>query len=135
PAAGNEGAEDRRNVGAEYTEGSPRKDRKWDAVLCASMGVEKHGYQYQDIAQEHGEESLLPVHATGNHAAREHVGWDVHAHGNPEGSVVVGAPSAALGRDGGEVLIIERAVANRCFQQRSGIGVGHWQRTVIFIPL
>src|SRR6202795_3154175 len=72
------------------------------------MRVQQHGNQHQDVAEKNGEERLLPVHAAGDHSAGEHVGGDVHAHGDPESGVVVGAPGAALARDRSKVLVVER---------------------------
>src|SRR6266851_452358 len=109
PAAGDEGAQNRRHIGAQNTKGGARKNREGDAILRTGVRVQEHGNQHQHVAEKDGEERLLPVHPAGDHAASEHVGGDVHTHGNPQGGIVVGAPGAALAGDRGEVLIIERA--------------------------
>src|SRR6266702_4217772 len=108
PAAGDKSTQDGGDVGAENAEGSTSENRKRDTVLRARMGVQKHGDQHKEVAEKNGEERLLPVHAAGDHAAGEHVGGNVHAHGNPQGGVVVSAPSAALARDRSEILVVER---------------------------
>ena len=83
PSAGNQGAKDCRDVCAEDSERGAREDRKRDAVFGASVSVQQHGDQHQDVAEENSEERLLPVHAAGDHAAGEHVGGNVDAHRNP----------------------------------------------------
>src|SRR5437879_5703354 len=108
PAAGNESAQNGGNVGAENSEGGARKNREWDAVLRAGMRVEQHGNQYQDVTEKNGEERLLPIHAAGEHAAGEHVGRNVHDHGQPQSCVVVGAARGARAGDRGKVFVIER---------------------------
>ena len=43
--------------------------------------------------------------------AGQHVGGNVHAHGDPQRGVVVGAPGAALGRHRSEVFVVEGTAA------------------------
>ena len=89
------------------------------------MRVQEHGNQHQDIPEKYGEERLLPVHAPGDHAAGEHVRGDVHAHGNPQGGVIVGAPDAAFAGDGSEVLVVERTVLNGFGAKRGAVNFTH----------
>src|SRR6516162_3400616 len=109
PAASNQGAENRGNIRPKDTKRSAGKNGKRDAVLRAGVRVEQHGDQHEDVAEKDGDERLAPVHAAGNHAAREHVGGDVDAHGDPQSCVVVGTPAATVGTNGGEVLVVEGA--------------------------
>ena len=112
PAARDECSQNRRNVCTQHAKRSTRKHRKRNSVLRAGMRVEQHGDQHQHVAQENGEQRLFPVHPAGNHAAGEHVGRDVHAHGDPQRRIVVRPPGAALERNGSEILVVERALAN-----------------------
>src|SRR3989442_1425262 len=45
-------------------------------------------------------------------AAGQHVRGNIHAHRDPQRSVVVGAPAPALGRHRGQVFVVEEAAAN-----------------------
>jgi len=101
PAAGYQGAEDGWDVGAEDAERGAGENGEGNAVLRAGVGVEDHGDKDENVAEENGEERLLPVHAAGDHAAGEEVGGDIDAHGDPQGGVAVGGPGAAGWLDGG----------------------------------
>lgn len=92
PAASDESAKDGGNVGATDTEGSAHKDRGGDAVFGAGMGIEEHGNQDDEMAEEDGQNGLHPVHALGNEARGKPVGGNTDAHGHPKRGVVVGAP-------------------------------------------
>lgn len=65
PAASDESAKNGGNVGATDTEGSAHKDGEGDAVFGAGMGIEEHGNQDDEIAEEDGQNGLHPVHALG----------------------------------------------------------------------
>jgi hypothetical protein len=58
----------------------------------AGMGIEEHGNQDDEIAEEDGQNGLNPVYALGNEARGKHVGGNTDAHGHPKRGVVVGAP-------------------------------------------
>src|SRR5213078_3283287 len=133
PAAGNKSAQNGGNVGAENAEGSARKNRERDAVLRAGVGVEQHGNQHQNVAEKNGEERLPPVHAARNHAAGKHVRGDVHAHGNPQRGVIVGAPDTAFAGDGSEVLVVERAVLNGFGAKRGAVNLTHREGLLPFL--
>ena len=66
PTAGDEGAHQRRHVGAAQAEGRTAIDRERNAVTCAGVGVQGHRDQHDTIAQEDGEHRLPPVHAAGD---------------------------------------------------------------------
>jgi len=107
PAAGDEGSEDGGHVGAEDAEAGSDVDGERDAVLGSSVGVEDHRDEDDEVAEEDGEDGLLPAHAACDEAAGEHVGGDADGHGDPEGGVVVEAPGAVFAGDGGEVFVPE----------------------------
>ena len=125
PAAGDERAKNRGNIGAENAERSARKNRKGNAVLRAGVRVEEHRNEHQDVAEKNGEKRLAPIHAAGDHAAGQHVGGNVDAHGDPESGVVVGAPAAARRLDGREIFVIEGARFDGAGAKSCSIGVAH----------
>ena len=86
------------------------KTGKRDAVLGAGMRVEQHGDEDDEVAEQDGGDSLLPVHAAGDERGGEHVGGDFHRHGKPQCDVVVGGPGAARRECGGEVGVVEARV-------------------------
>ncbi len=105
PAAGDNGAEDGGDICAADAEGGADEDGKGNTVFCAGMGVEQHGDENDEVAEEDRADRLLPVHALGNEAGGELVGGDLHAHGEPESGVVVEAPGALRRRCGSEVTV------------------------------
>ncbi|PIQ96745.1 MAG: hypothetical protein COV67_07830 [Nitrospinae bacterium CG11_big_fil_rev_8_21_14_0_20_56_8] len=66
PAAGDERPQDGGHVGAEDSERRPAIDRVGDAVLRARVGVEDHRKKDDAVAEEDGQDGLIPVHAFGN---------------------------------------------------------------------
>src|SRR5262249_33667681 len=96
------------------------EDGEWDAVLRARVRVEDHWDKHDDVAEQDGEDGLLPVHAAGDQAGGEHVGRYADRHGDPEGGEVGGSPGALFGRDGGEVFVVERGVVVPGFVLRCG---------------
>ena len=118
PSASHERAQNRRNVCAQHAERRTRKHGEGNSVLRTGVRIEQHGNQHQHVAEENGEQRLLPIHSSGDHGAREHVRGNVDAHRNPQSSVVVRAPGAASGRNGREIFVVEPAGAN-CFCRES----------------
>ncbi len=116
PAAGNQRAQHGGDVGAAHSERCAHEDRKGNAVLGAGMGVEQHGDEHDQVAEQDGADGLPPVHAAGDQAAGQHVGGDADGHRHPEGSVVVEAPRALLWRNGRQVFVVERGVVLHYFQ-------------------
>ena len=110
PTARNEGAKNSGDVRSAHAERSANEDREGNAVARAGMGIEQHGNQNDQIAEEDGDDGLKPVHAFGDEAGREHVGGYANTHGNPEGGVVVDAPGTLFVGDRSEVRIIERGM-------------------------
>ena len=113
PAAGDQRAQHRRDVRAAHSERRAHEDRKRNAVLRAGVGVEQHGDQHDQVAEQDGADRLPPAHAAGDQAGGQHVGGNADAHRDPERGVVVGAPGAAFERDGREVLVVELRIAGR----------------------
>jgi len=107
PSAGDECAQDGGDICAENAEAGAHIDRKWDAVLRSSVGIEHHRNEDDEVAEEDGAERLFPAHAGGDETAGEHVGGDADRHRDPKRDVVVDAPGAIFGGDGGEVLVPE----------------------------
>ena len=110
PAAGNDGAQNRRKIGAAHAKRRANEDRKRNAVLRAGMRVEQHRNEHDEIAQQHRADGLLPVHALGDERRGKLVGGDLHRHGEPQRDVVVGRPGALRGRGRREVAIGEGRV-------------------------
>ena len=113
PSAGYEGAEHCGEIGSAGAEAGAHEDGKWDSVLRAGVGVEQHGDEDDEVAEQDGEDGLLPVHAACDERRGEHVGGDLHGHGEPEGDVVVGGPGALCWCGGGEVGVVEAWVVWR----------------------
>ena len=98
------------------------KTGKRDAVLRAGVRVQQHGDQHDEVAEQDREDGLLPVHAAGDQRGGEHVGGDLHRHGEPQRDVVVGAPGALRGEGRGEVGVVEAwVVAGFCVEFRAGV--------------
>src|SRR6266704_1470136 len=133
PAAGDKSTQDGGDVGTENAEGSTSENRKRDTVLRTGVGVQEHGDQHKEVAEKNGEERLFPIHAAGDHSAGEHVGGNVHAHGNPQCGVVVSAPSAALDRDRSEILVVQRAAANRFRAKCGAVSFTHREGPLAFL--
>ena len=66
PAAGNERTHDCGNVCAADSERGANEDREWDAVFGASVGVQQHWNEHDEVAHEDRAEGLLPIHALGD---------------------------------------------------------------------
>lgn len=111
PAASDQGSKNRGNVCAANAEGGAHENGEGDSVFGASVGVEEHGNQDNEIAEKNGEDGLHPVHATGDEAGSKHVGGNANAHGHPERGVIVSAPGALLHGNGSEIGIVERWVS------------------------
>ncbi len=135
PAAGDQSAEYCGNVCAAHAERSANKNGERNAVFCAGVGVEEHGHEHDEVAEQDGDDGLPPVHAAGDQAGGQHVGGNADAHGHPERGVIVSAPGALLEGDGREVVIVERGVGVgeihahperwRRFRRKS---IGKWER-------
>jgi len=107
PAAGDQRAQDGGNVGAAHAKRRAHENRKRDAIFCACVRVEKHGDEDDQVAQQDGADGLLPIHAAGDEAGRQHVSGDADRHGDPEAGVVVSAPGAPVQGDRRKVRVIE----------------------------
>ena len=116
----------RGNVGADGAERGSDEDREGDAVLGAGVGVQQHGDEDDEVAEQHGGDGLEGGHAAGDEARGEHVGGDLHGHGEPERDVVVGGPGACGGCGGGEVGVVEARVVV-WDREQLGEGLG-WRR-------
>lgn len=109
PTAGDERAEHGGNVRSAHAEGRAAIHGERDAVFRASVGVEHHRDEHDDVAEKDCENGLRPVHALADQRRGEHVGRDARRHRDPERGEVPAAPFAAGGRHGGEVGVPERA--------------------------
>ena len=83
PSAGHEGAQDGGNVGASHAERGAHENREWDAVLGSRVGVEQHGHEYDQVAEQDSPDRLPPAHAAGDQTGGEHVGRDADGHRDP----------------------------------------------------
>jgi len=63
PPAGDEGAEQRGDIGAAHAEGRAAVHGKRDAVLGPGVAVQDHRHQDDDVGEDNGQHRLPPVHA------------------------------------------------------------------------
>jgi len=110
PAASDEGAQDRGNIGAENAKRSaPQKTGNGMPYCAPAWALSSMGINTSTLPRKTVEERLPPIHAAGDHAAGEQCTWDVHAHGDPQSGVVciVRQVRRSLAT-GARFLIIER---------------------------
>ena len=85
PSAGNQGAQHGGDVGAANSERGAYEDRKGNAVLRARMGIEQHGDEHDQVAEQDGADGLPPAHAAGDQAAGRACRWGCRRTSPPRG--------------------------------------------------
>ena len=112
PAARDQRPHQCRDVGAERAVGRPGEDRERNAVLRSRMRVQQDRDEHDGVAEDNGEERLLPVHARCHQPGGEHVRGNAVRHADPQRGVVVGGPVTAVDRNRRKVVVVERAGGN-----------------------
>lgn len=84
PAAGYEGAEQGRDVGAVDAKGGAGEDGEGDAVAGAGLAVEEEGAEEDGLGTEDDNNSLPPSHAFLDEGASDVVGGEAYDEANPE---------------------------------------------------
>ena len=113
PAAGNQRAQERRDICAGRAERGTAIDGKRDAIMRAGVGIEDHGNEHNKIAQENCEDSLPPVHAAAlriHEGRSEHVSRNTCGHRDPQRGKAAGAPLSSARGDRSEVRVEQLAI-------------------------